>query len=452
MLQFFTFINFYLLRYLLVFYFASIATPSTAQFKLLVLGNSITQGNTTYPGYRYELWKMLVDAQLDVELVGSHDVNEGGPSPVQGSLYKDKIYTNRNEGHWGWSADEILRGRDGKGSLKEWLQGYTPDVVLLHLGTNDMFRQCGSAESPYPACYQETLNELKEVIKQIRKKNSSATFFVAKLIPAYESKVGPHAANNIKILNDMLPALVQDMNTLVSQVTLVDQYAGFDATTGADTHDGVHPNASGELKMAQKWFAAIEPTITPQPVELTSFQAAATAPGHIQLTWQTASEEDNAYFEVQRSTNATEFHPIGQVKGAGTTHTTQLYSFDDSTATAGDVYYRLQQVDTDGSSSYSKVIHVEKELKAEKLQVYPTSSSGGQHVAVHLQHHQPEAEVAIKVFSSTGKLVKQFSRQVSSGGSLVQHVAVHDLHGAGLYFVHVSSAGQQLQSKFILKE
>lgn len=434
--------NLYLLRYLLVFYFASIATPSTAQFKLMVLGNSITQGNTSNPGYRYELWKMLVDAQLDVELVGSHDVNDGGPSPKQGTVYKDKRYTNRNEGHWGWTTDEIL------GNLPEWLQGYTPDVVLLHLGTNDMFKQCGSSDD----CYKETINELKEVIRQIRRKNPSATFFVAKLIPAYDQVAGPTAANNIKILNDMIPALVQDMNTVVSQVTLVDQYTDFDATTGADTYDGIHPNASGEMKMAQKWFAAIEPTITPQPVELTSFDAAATATGHIRLTWQTASEEDNAYFEVQRSTNPAEFHPIGQVKGAGTTHTTQLYSFDDSTAIAGDVYYRLQQVDTDGSSSYSKVIHVEKELKAEKLQVYPTNSSGGQHVTVHLQHHQPEAAVEIKIYSSTGKLVKQFSRQVSSGGSLVQNVAVHDLQGAGLYFVHVSSAGQQLQSEFLLKE
>lgn len=452
MIQFYAFINLYLLRYLLVFCFATTATPSTAQYKLMVLGNSITQGNTTYPGYRYELWKMLVDAQLDAELVGSHDVNEGGLSPVQGTVYKDRTYTNRNEGHWGWSADEILNGRDGKGNLAAWLQGYTPDIVLLHLGTNDMFRQCGSAEAPRPACYQETIEELKEVIKQIRGKNPSTTFFVAKLIPAYGQVTGSWAAGNIQKLNDMIPALVQEMNTAASPVVLVDQNTGFDPTTGADTHDGIHPNRSGELKMAQIWFAAIEPAITTLPVELASFSASSTSQGYVQLTWQTASEKDNAYFEVQRSTNAADFRTIGRVSGAGTTNAAQVYSFDDSTATAGALYYRLQQVDLDGSSSYSNVLYVEKELKNEKLQVYPTSSSGGQHVTVHLQHHQPEAEVEIEIFSSSGKLVRQFRKRVSSGGSLVENVKVHDLHGAGLYLVRVSSAGRQLQGKFIVEE
>lgn len=451
MLQLYAFINFYLLRYLLVFFFATTATPSIAQYKLMVLGNSITQGNATHPGYRYELWKMLVDAQIDVELVGSHDVNEGGIPTVKGSIYNGKTYTNRNEGHWGWSSDEILNGKDGKGNLAEWLQGYTPDIVLLHLGTNDMFRQCGSAESPIRACYQETINELKEVINLIRRKNPNTTFFVAKLIPAYDQVAGPWAAGNIQKLNDMIPAFVQQMNSAASPVMLVDQYSGFNATTGADTHDGIHPNKSGELKMAQKWFAAIEPAIIPLPVELASFSALSTSQGYIQLTWQTASEEDNAYFEVQRSTYAADFLPIGQVKGAGTSHIPQTYNFEDTTATTGALYYRLKQVDLGGSSSYSKVVFVERELQTEKLQVYPTKSGGGQNVTVHLQHHQPKTEVEIKIFSSAGKLVKQFRKRVRSSGSLIEKVRVHDLPGPGLYLVHVSSAGEQLQSEFLLE-
>ncbi|GAA4432306.1 hypothetical protein GCM10023188_20770 [Pontibacter saemangeumensis] len=452
MLQLYAFINFYLFRYLLVFFFATTATPSIAQYKLMVLGNSITQGNATHPGYRYELWKMLVDAQIDVELVGSHDVNEGGLSPVQGTVYNGKTYTNRNEGHWGWSADEILDGRDGKGNLAAWLQGYTPDIVLLHLGTNDMFRQCGTAESPRRACYQETINELKEVIKLIRGKNPATTFYVAKLIPAYEQVAGPWAAGNIQELNDRIPGFVQQMNSAASPVILVDQYAGFNATTGADTHDGIHPNASGELKMAQKWFAAIEPAITPFPVELTSFSARSTSQGSIQLTWHTASEDDNAYFEVQRSKDAADFAPLGRVSGAGTSHIPRTYSFEDTTATAGALYYRLKQVDGDGGDSYSKVVFAERELQNQKLQVYPTSSGGGRHVTVHLQHHQPGSEVGIKVFTSSGQLVKEFRKRVSSGGSLVEHVKVHDLQGAGLYLVKVHSEGRQLEGKFVLEE
>jgi lysophospholipase L1-like esterase len=245
----------YLLRYFLILCFA---TTATAQYKIMFLGNSITQGNQYHPGYKYKLWQMLVDAQTDVELVGSHDMNEGGSPSVKGTLYKGKTYTNRNEGHWGWSADEILNGRDGKGNLSEWLQGYTPDIVLMHLGTNDMFRQCAS-----PSCYQETVKELKEVVRQIRMKNPNAIIMVAKLLPAYIQKVGPEAANNIEMLNKMIPAMVKELNTPTSLVVLADQYDRFDPTTGIDTHDGVHPNANGELKMARKWFAALQPYITP---------------------------------------------------------------------------------------------------------------------------------------------------------------------------------------------
>jgi lysophospholipase L1-like esterase len=445
MTQLYTFI--YLLRYFLILYFATTATPSAAQYKIMALGNSITQGNLDHPGYKYKLWQMLIDANADVELVGSHDVNEGGSPAVKGTTYKGKTYTNRNEGHWGWSADEILNGRDGKGNLSEWLQGYTPDIVLMHLGTNDMFRQCTSS-----ACYQETIEELKEVVRRIRLKNPNAVLLVAKLIPAYDQKVGPEAANNISRLNEMIPAMVDELNTETSPVVLVDQNTGFDPTTGIDTHDGVHPNASGELKMAENWFAAIGPYITPQPVELTSFKAAATSFGPIQLTWRTASEKDNAYFEIQRSTNQTDYEPLGQVKGAGTTQIAQAYSFDDSTATGGSLYYRLLQVDFDGSSSYSKVVYVERELKGEKLQVYPTSSDGGQHVTVHLQQQQPGSEVEVSIITSSGKLVKQFTKRVSSAGSLLEKVKVHDLQGAGLYFVHVLSGGQQLQGEFLLTE
>jgi len=45
-----------------------------------------------------------------------------------------------HEGHWGWRTDEILNGRLAAGSLTEWLDYYTPDVVLIHLGTNDVYQ------------------------------------------------------------------------------------------------------------------------------------------------------------------------------------------------------------------------------------------------------------------------------------------------------------------------
>ncbi|MDX5420429.1 MAG: hypothetical protein LPK09_14535, partial [Hymenobacteraceae bacterium] len=78
----------------------------------MALGNSITQGSEANPSYRYQLWRMLVDADLDFEFVGSLDTNwhyeapntEQGAdvaSPVMGELYKNKTFNNNHEGHWG---------------------------------------------------------------------------------------------------------------------------------------------------------------------------------------------------------------------------------------------------------------------------------------------------------------------------------------------------------------
>lgn len=95
----------------------------------------------------------------------------------------------------------------------------------------------------------------------------------------------------------------------------------------------------------------------PLPVSLVSFEAARSRTG-AQLRWTTASEQNNAYFAVERSTDGEAFAPIGKVTGAGTTSRRTDYSFVDNKlpgTLGGLVYYRLQQVDHDGSATYSQV-------------------------------------------------------------------------------------------------
>jgi len=212
----------------------------------MCLGDSITQGSKQHPSYRYRLWKKLIDHAFDVEFVGTAHANFGGDPYVKGTKHKGKTYANRHEGHWGWTADEILNGKAGEGKLQNRLQDYTPDVVLMHLGTNDMFRN-----QPL----DETVNELREIVRQLRADHPSVTIFIAQLIPADAQRVGPQAAQNIQLLNARIPALVQELHTAASPLILVDQFSGFDPT--ADTYDGVHPDGSGEEKMAQKWYVAL---------------------------------------------------------------------------------------------------------------------------------------------------------------------------------------------------
>lgn len=95
-------------------------------------------------------------------------------------------------------------------------------------------------------------------------------------------------------------------------------------------------------------------SLTPLPVTLTSFGAAAQGTG-VAVRWATASEQRNAGFEVQRSADGVAFTPLAFVGGMGTTPRPNAYSYLDANPLATNGYYRLKQLDTDGTVSYSPV-------------------------------------------------------------------------------------------------
>lgn len=94
----------------------------------------------------------------------------------------------------------------------------------------------------------------------------------------------------------------------------------------------------------------------PLPVELTAFTARAVANRDALLTWTTASELNSAYFGIERSLNGVAFTQVGQLAAQGSKLTASSYSFTDAGVglkTSGPVYYRLRQVDQDGTTAYS---------------------------------------------------------------------------------------------------
>jgi VCBS repeat-containing protein len=99
-------------------------------------------------------------------------------------------------------------------------------------------------------------------------------------------------------------------------------------------------------------------TVSPLPVVLTAFTARPSGSSAL-LDWATASEKNNAYFSVERSRTGlpTDFVAIGQLAGQGNTAAAHTYRFSDpnAAATGNTVYYRLRQVDVDGTATYSPV-------------------------------------------------------------------------------------------------
>lgn len=115
---------------------------------------------------------------------------------------------------------------------------------------------------------------------------------------------------------------------------------------------------------------AVFGTVAPLPVQLATFQGKPCQTG-VKLSWETASERNTDYFEVQRAESlASGYSSLGQVKSAGSSTQARTYQFVDTHA-AGLQYYRLRLVDLDGTESFSPVATVDAGLLA-KLAAYPT--------------------------------------------------------------------------------
>ena len=93
------------------------------------------------------------------------------------------------------------------------------------------------------------------------------------------------------------------------------------------------------------------------PIELQSFSGVSN-PTNCTLNWTTSSELNNDKFIIETSTEGEVFNRIGEIDGAGTTTETHDYTFTHHTPSAGVNYYRLKQVDFDGTFAYSKVIAI----------------------------------------------------------------------------------------------
>ncbi|RYY14235.1 MAG: T9SS type A sorting domain-containing protein [Cytophagaceae bacterium] len=126
---------------------------------------------------------------------------------------------------------------------------------------------------------------------------------------------------------------------------------------------------------SQKWVNGpvrvywLFPLAQPLPVELIRFAVAAAA-DTVTVAWETASERNCAYFEVQRSTNGSSWHPRKQVAGHGTSAAKHLYRYNEAQLLVR-VYYRLRQVDVDGQEHFSPVVALAPKPVAVAVVAYP---------------------------------------------------------------------------------
>lgn len=113
----------------------------------------------------------------------------------------------------------------------------------------------------------------------------------------------------------------------------------------------------------------------PLPVELLTFTGELTG-SIVQLDWITATELNNAGFEIHRSKDGINWSPIGWKDGHGTTTIRQEYQDLDKSPYFGENYYRLKQLDYDGQYEYSNIIVVNVNAKDMGVNVFPNPNGG----------------------------------------------------------------------------
>jgi uncharacterized repeat protein (TIGR01451 family) len=173
----------------------------------------------------------------------------------------------------------------------------------------------------------------------------------------------------------------------------------------------------------------------PLPVVLTAFTATAVGNRDAQLSWTTASETNSAYFTVERSFDGSTFTKVGQVAAQGTSVSASTYAFADKAVASlatGAVYYRLRQVDLDGTAAYSPVRTVRfTQAASVALSLYPNPAVAS--TTLDLSQLPTTGTYQVQLLDATGRLV----RSASLGGGLAQPLDLHEL-ATGTYHVLVT--------------
>ncbi len=179
--------------------------------------------------------------------------------------------------------------------------------------------------------------------------------------------------------------------------------------------------------------------LLPLPVELSSFESKCLE-NKTHLSWTTDSESNSDYFAVEASVDGIYFEEVERVQAQGNSNSTTNYSYNVSDSRKGN-YYRLNQVDVDGVSELSEVIHSNCDPKLLELMVYPNPTDGLFTVDISNNSYG-----SLLISSPLGKVIRsikldaQFSYQIDLSE-----------HAPGIYFVTLFTESNKSTVKIIKK-
>lgn len=210
--------------------------------RYMPFGDSITD---------YGCWRAWVDERFKEE---GYDVDFVG-SRRSGKKCDDLDYDRDHEGHPGFRVVDTAKDR----LLVDWLRKNPADVISMHMGTVDIMKS-----DVAPA---DILNAYSLLVSQMRESNEKMKIIVRApcsvrdfLVPCSFIQVAqiipyPEKSERVQDLNEAIPIWAETANLTKSPLWVVDQWTGFNRSV--DLKDGVHPDRSGDKKIADKFYPVV---------------------------------------------------------------------------------------------------------------------------------------------------------------------------------------------------
>lgn len=207
------------------------------------------------------------------------------------------------------------------------------------------------------------------------------------------------------------------------------------ATTVSTSDPRVERSGLTASQMSNGFYVGSTNAATSLPIELISFTGTAGRLG-VDLQWQTASELNNDYFTVTRSSSGANFTPLGVVRGNGTTHQAHDYRFTDFHPVIGNNYYQLVQHDLDGKATTSEIIVVNVISLDPLVSIYPNPVSQKQSLTIEINALSPNVPADVVVYNTQGTKVLEAIAMVGEDGTLRATLSPGNLV-SGLYIITV---------------
>lgn len=256
--------------------------------RILLVGDSVTQGSAGDWTWRYRLWEHLVADDADVDFVGPADTLAGPPPALPNQEYADPDFDRTHAAHWG---DAFY---DTQWPIGDLVETYEPDVVVELLGVNDLV----GGKTP-----DEVLAELSDFVTTAQQVDPDVDVVLGQLSQSWQPGVPDYNAG--------LPGLAQELGTDDSRVVVAT--APTDFVEDVDTWDAAHPTATGEVKIAASVADALAeldigtnyprpfPTVDPVPIG-TPDLAVVPGPTSAALTWTLPPGTDQTWVWVRDAT------------------------------------------------------------------------------------------------------------------------------------------------------